>query len=481
MMKILLLILLLGLHFFTQAQTSISYQPIATGFTQPVAVVNAGDERLFIIERSGIIKVYKNNSVLATPFLDIRHKTSTDGDRGLLSLAFHPNYIKNGYLYVYYTEKTSNLTSSGAITIARYKVSTVDENVVDPNSGVVLLSLLKPQDNLGVTFADHNGGDLHFGRDGSLYFATGDGGKQSGMEAPGDPYNNSQNSTSPLGKFIKFNVDNTAYVDTTILAKGLRNPWRWSFDKLNGNAWIGDVGHYKWEEVNLIKNEGKTANEIKLNKFYNFGWRCYEANEVYNYSDCSENTTFDFPIFKYVNARSSGGSPASITGGYVYRGKNFPGLYGYYISSDLFSGTVYFIKETNRGGWSFSSQTGLQNGIVSFGEDRKGELYAVSIFNGTLYKVIYTGQNKPIIKNGINIFPNPVQDGFMNLQIDNLQLGSYHIRVVNKNGQIVETKKVDHLIEYTIHNIPLNIRPGMYDVHVTYPDGSLEINKVLVL
>jgi len=452
---------------FTDAQPSIHYQSIATGFNEPVALKNAGDDRLFIVERAGLIKILKNNVVLPSPFLDIRDQTSTEGDRGLLSIAFHPDYKTNGYFFVYYTQKMSRLRSSGAVTIARYKVSAIDSNVADPNSSVILLRVLKPLSQAGVTFADHNGGDLHFGRDGYLYFGIGDGGKESGISAAGDPYNNSQNDTSALGKFIRLNVNSTAgIIDTAVLAKGLRNPWRWSFDRENGDLWIGDVGHYKWEEVDYVKNETTNPSGIQLKKGLNFGWRCYEADEPYDASNCPPANFFDFPVFKYVNQRSTGGAPASITGGYVYRGATYPGLYGYYICSDLYSGAVTFIKPNGTGGWTSYSQTGLDSSIVSYGEDKEGELYAVSIGSGKLFKVIYTGtivalpEVEALVTGGSLLYPNPAHNRLTILSNEPLYKAS--VTITNAVGTIVLNDKLYRTASRSIELNVATLTTGLY-------------------
>jgi len=374
--------LLLLLSLAGNAQPQISYQPFAEGFVMPVDMAHAGDDRLFVAERSGIIRIISGSTASPVPFLDIRNKTSTDGDRGLLSIAFHPEYKTNGYFFVYYTEKTSSLPSSGAITIERYKIS-VNPDKIDSLSGTIIISINKPVGMDGTTFKDHNGGDMNFGADGLLYFATGDGGKEVGMAAPSDPYNNAQNRQSLLGKLLRINV-NQPNANPEMIALGLRNPWRWSFDKATSDIWIGDVGHYKWEEIDFIRNTAK-AEKPKYNEM-NFGWRCYEAYEAYNTSMCG-NTKLDFPVHRYVNLRSAGGPPASVTGGFVYRGTAYPSLYGYYVAADMYSGEIHFVKDNGNSGFFNFRQPGTTTGIVSFAEGHNGQLYAISIFSGKIFKV----------------------------------------------------------------------------------------------
>ena len=255
------------------AQTKIALNVYAGGFTRPVDIVNAGDSRLFIVEQRGIIKIIDGNGqVLSTPFLDIDARVGSQGnEQGLLGLAFHPDYANNGFFYVNYTN------NSGDTRIARFKVSADNPNVADPNSEKLLLPVDQP-------YSNHNAGDLTFGPDGYLYFGLGDGG------SGGDPQNNGQTATAYLGKMLRIDVDNgdpyaipptNPFKDTDfyldeIWATGLRNPWRFSFDRLTGDLWIGDVGQDAWEEIDF-QPASSTGGE-------NYGWRCYEGNHVYSMS-----------------------------------------------------------------------------------------------------------------------------------------------------------------------------------------------------
>lgn len=356
----------------------LSFQSLVTTLSEPVDVVNAGDgsNRLFIVEKPGRIRIYKNGALQTTPFLNISTLVTNDvgGERGFLSLAFHPAYATNRYFFVYYNN------TAGNVNIARYQASATNPDSALPSSGVVLMTIIKP-------FTNHNGGKLNFGKDGYLYFGTGDGG------SGGDPNNNAQNGNSLLGKMIRIDVSNFAlpspyysipptnpYVsDPTVLDevynKGLRNPWRWSFDRLTGDTWIADVGQSAWEEVNY-KATGTEAGA-------NYGWRCYESNHTYNTTGCNAIGTYSFPIFEYPHNNTTGGF--SITGGYVYRGSEFSFLQGYYICADYVSGKAWLIKPNGSGGWNTTIQTGAPS-ITGFGEAEDGTLYAVSL-NGTFYKV----------------------------------------------------------------------------------------------
>jgi glucose/arabinose dehydrogenase len=362
---------------FIHAQPVIGFSNfISSGLSSPVDITNAmdGTNRLFIVEQGGRIRIHNGTTLLPTPFLDISSIITSGGERGLLSLAFHPNYKINRYFFVYYT----NL--SGDITIGRYQTQAGNPDLADASSGVVLMNIPKP-------FANHNGGDLNFGPEGYLYFGTGDGG------SGGDPFNNSQNGLSLLGKMIRINVNNFSTppyytippdnpyigdpnIDDHIWTLGLRNPWRWSFDRNSFDMWIADVGQSTWEEVNF-RSAGSTGG-------INYGWRCYEGNAPYNTTGCLPQSNYISPIFVYSHNSATGGF--SITGGFVYRGSEYPALQGYYICADYVSGNVWLINPDGSGGWITRRQNGLPGSICSFGEAENGTLYAVSL-GGNIYKV----------------------------------------------------------------------------------------------
>lgn len=369
-----LLALLLVIPFVrASSQPLVSFETMITGLSGPVDIeeVNDNSHRFFIVEQGGKIRIWNGIALLPTPFLDIASKITAGGEQGLLSIAFHPDYINNGLFYVYYTNK------AGDITIARYSRSAAD--VADSASGVVLMTIPKP-------FANHNGGNLVFGSDGYLYFGTGDGG------GAGDQGNNAQNGASLLGKMIRIDVNNpnppyysipadNPFAGSTatkpeIIAAGLRNPWRWSFDKQTGNMWIADVGQGAWEEVDVVKKDSL------LNK--NFGWHCFEGTHIYG-AGCAEQTNNVFPVFEYDHSRDTGG--LSITGGYVYRGEEFPSLKGFYICTDFVSAKGWLINADGNGIYSATMQKSWPAGIVSFGEAANGTLYALTL-SGTLYKVV---------------------------------------------------------------------------------------------
>ncbi len=371
------------------AQPTISYTSKITGLTAPVDVVDAkdGSGRLFIVQQNGLIRVWNGSTLLAAPFLDISSIIIFTGDeRGLLSMVFHPAYTTNGYFFVYYNTYNSG-TNITSVNVARYQVS-ADPNVA-ATTATPIISIPKPAGR-----TNHNGGDLNFGTDGNLYFGTGDGGSGN------DPDNLAQNGASLLGKMLRIDINNTnitygnydvpadnpyitdGAVDDRIWALGLRNPFRWSFDKLTGDMWIGDVGQGAKEEVNY-RPAGSTGH-------VNYGWRCYEGLiSTPGVPDCTPADNV-FPVFEYDNPNGGASPPSAVTAGFVYRGEEYAGFRGYFISTDVYSGTIYLTRPSGSN-WITTSQSGLQNIIVSFGEAENGDLYAVSQSTNTIYKVGASG------------------------------------------------------------------------------------------
>ncbi len=368
-------LVLISQTLLAQPVLSLSASVIPSGLSQPMQFVNAGDRtnKIFIVQKGGSVLVYNSSFVLQGTFLNVTN-VSTSGERGLLSMAFHPDYETNGFFYVYYTNNT--IGSIGDLEIARYHVSG-DPNIADAASKVVLITI--PHQ-----FAsNHNGGQLHFGQDGYLYLSTGDGG------GGGDPNNNAQNTSVLLGKMLRFNV-NTSLTppfytippdnpySNEIFALGLRNPYRWSFDRLTHDMWIGDVGQDSYEEVNFIP----AASTLGVN----YGWRCYEGNVTYNTSGCLPMSNYTFPAYSYVSQNPA----ASVTGGVVYRGSDYPFLKGWYVAADFYSGVFYKIKSNGVGGFNTYTQTLSPTGIVNFGETEAGEVYAVSNTNNSVMRLMST-------------------------------------------------------------------------------------------
>jgi len=336
-----------------------------------------GDERLFVVERNGIIRVLQNGTALTLPWLDIRSRVFTGGEGGMLSLAFDPDFARNGYCYVYYTDLQQN------IIVERFSTSQLP-NVADATSGLVILRIPHPQ------FTNHFGGLVAFGPDGLLYVGTGDGG------GAGDPANNAQNLAVLLGKLLRVDVRTanagqpyTIPADNPYLnqpgrrpeiwASGLRNPWRFAFDTTQ--LYIADVGQNEREEVNLspLAQGGR-----------NYGWDIMEGSACYGSATC-DRSGLVLPIFEYEHG-ANGANGCSITGGYVYRGTALPELAGRYFYSDYCRGYLksFLANGTGNGtGVSEQREWALTSPgqIVSFGRDSAGELYLVGA-NGRIYKIV---------------------------------------------------------------------------------------------
>lgn len=353
-------------------------QPYLSGFTRPVKATHAYDSRLFIAEIGGKIKVVKNGVVdHNNPFLNISSKMNDLDWAGIFSIVFDPNYQTNGYFYVMYIVK-----SKFEINISRFKrVGGADSDLADASSETVILTI-PYTDVLG----GHRGGDMAFGKDNFLYLSTGDNGPGS-RGVMGDPELNSQNSNLLFGKIIRLDVNSSNPADNIlqkIWAKGLRNPWRISFDRENGDFWYGDNGQDGWEEVNYLK-----ATDVTTPR--NFGWDYMEGNSVYRNCNCDIPTSFIAPKFVYPGFTNNGGNSASVMGGYVYRGTKYASLKGSYIFGDY---QTFKIGMITPAGFSGFLTNVTYPSLVSFGEDNQGELYAISFFDGTIAQI--TGPTTPL-------------------------------------------------------------------------------------
>ncbi|HEX3067971.1 MAG TPA: PQQ-dependent sugar dehydrogenase [Thermoanaerobaculia bacterium] len=362
---------LLFLVATTASAQDVLLQQVASGLTQPVALTHAGDTRLFITQQTGTIVIYDGTAIRATPFLDIRSLVLDSGERGLLSVAFHPHYSENGLFFIYYTNK------NGDNSIARYKVSAADPNIADATSGTILLTIPHPN------FANHNGGQLQFGPDGYLYIGTGDGG------SGGDPNNNAQNIDQLLGKILRIDVDHGSPYSVPasnpfflrpgprgeIWAYGLRNPWRFSFDRETGDLWIGDVGQDNYEEVDF-----QPATSIGGE---NYGWRRMEGFHCYNPATNCSDPSFTMPVIEYSHTSGA----CSISGGYRYRGTQIPAMRGAYLYGDYCSGTISIATQSGAT-WTPKTLFTTSISISSFGEDVAGELYVLDVAKGIVYKIV---------------------------------------------------------------------------------------------
>ncbi len=325
---------------------------VASGLSKPVYFTHSGDGtgRQFIVEQSGKIKVWQNGTVMPTPFLDVSSLIATGGsEQGLLGLAFSPNYAQNGQFFIDYTN------AQGDTIIARYTVSASNPNVANAASATQVLFVDQP-------YSNHNGGNLNFGKDGLLYVGMGDGG------SGGDPQNNAQNLNSMLGKMLRIDVSQANF-PVQIWALGIRNPWRWSFDRLTGDFYMGDVGQDMYEEVDFWPANGAVG--------ANYGWNIYEG--FHNYKTGSISGAIS-PIAEYDHSQG-----CSITGGYVYRGANMPTLQGYYLYADYCNGNMW---AAFRNGTTWQSARFLTPGfsVSSFGEDQAGELYVID-YSGKVWRI----------------------------------------------------------------------------------------------
>ena len=349
-----------GLHRITDRLSSPVYVTAPPGDTA----------RLFVVEQGGRVRVLHHDSLLAKPFLDIGVHIVSGGEQGLLSLAFHPSYSANGRFYVYFTNRV------GDIRIVRYTVS-ADPDVADSTSGDTVLAVVHQP------YGNHNGGLVLFGPDGKLYAGLGDGG------SGGDPDGNGQNRKALLGKILRLDVDaavpyaipsdNPFFGDTSargeIWLYGLRNPWRFSFDRLTGDLYTGDVGQNAWEEIDVLV-AGTPAG-------VNYGWNPMEGSHCYAASSCPV-PGLVLPVAEYSHSEG-----CSVTGGYVVRDTTVPSLVGRYLYGDYCSGWVRSFayaggQATNPQQWPALAVTG---GLGSFGEDARGSVY-ITTLSGNLYRII---------------------------------------------------------------------------------------------
>lgn len=369
-------------------EIDLELEEVATGFNKVTDIVNAGDDRLFIVEQDGRIKIQQNGVTLPTPFLDISSQVCVNYQSGLLGLVFHPDYARNGYFWVnYITPRTPGDCSTINTRISRFKVSNNNPNVADPASEQILLTIEQP-------FEDNNGGDLAFGPDGYLYIPLGDGGSTD------DPFNNAQNLNSLLGKILRLSVsvnptgplytipNDNPFVGQAnrrgeIWAYGLRNPWRISFDRLTGDLYIGDVGEREAEEINF-QPASSAGGE-------NYGWPCFEGTfvnaEAPTGANCGTLNDDVKPVFQVEHP-----SAVAMTGGFVYRGTQYPLMRGTYLFSDSGAGYIYSLKRNDQGIWQGTNLGTPQAGtaFATFGEDVDGELYIANytFISDTIYHVV---------------------------------------------------------------------------------------------
>jgi glucose/arabinose dehydrogenase len=324
---------------------------IARGLDQPTYVASPpGDSRLFIVEKTGRVRIMARGRLAKPPFLDLRGRVSTGSEQGLLSIAFHPRYARNGRFYVDFTDP------AGDTRVVEYRTRP-DGRSAAPGSARELLFVDQP-------YSNHNGGQLQFGPDGLLYVGMGDGG------SAGDPEGRAQDPRSRLGKLLRIDVDRPGAAVSTY-ASGLRNPWRFSFDRASGDLWIGDVGQGDWEEIDRLPAGSPPG--------ANFGWDVYEGSHVYEEGDLARSDVA-MPVAEY-----SHGFGCSVTGGYVYRGEDVADLRGRYVYADFCSGYIWALRPG--GAPQRLRLAGAPGSIASFGEDAAGELYLTSL-DGSVHRFV---------------------------------------------------------------------------------------------
>lgn len=363
---------------FDPAQTQITLQPFVEGFDRPLFLTHANDgsNRIFVVEKSGFIRIVRDGQIVEPAFLDISERVTTSGnEQGLLGMAFAPNYSESGYFFVNYSD------TSGNTVISRFQVDAANPDVADAGSEFLVLGIEDPASN-------HNGGMLVFGPDGYLWIGMGDGG------GANDSFGNGQNPDTYLGKMLRLDVTsdpsvpyvipadnpwvaadwNGVDVIDEVWAVGLRNPWRYSFDRATGDLWIGDVGQNQYEEVDFTLAGSPGG--------LNYGWPMMEASHCKDSDDCDQ-SGLELPVAEYDHSNH-----CSVTGGYVYRGSEFPDLVGVYLFGDYCSGFMWTTVPAADGSWTTTQvlESGLQ--LSSFGEDEAGELYVTDLSSGTVYRVV---------------------------------------------------------------------------------------------
>jgi len=435
---------------------------VASGFNTPTEMVNAGDSRMFVVEKGGLVKILNpdDGSINPTPFMDISSIISAIGERGLLGLVFHPEYSTNGYFYIYYSN------TSGANVVARYTRSANNADVADIASAQILLVV-----NQTSPFSNHNGGCLRFGPDGYLYIAKGDGG------GSGDPDGNGQNKNTLLGKLLRIDVnsgtpygipDTNPFAGTTqgapeIWAYGLRNPWKFSFD--NENLWIADVGQNVYEEINKA-----SVNEGGLN----YGWKCMEGNQPFQ-GGCPNTGEYTMPFTQYMH----GNGNCSITGGYVYRGSAYPNLQGKYLFADYCSNKIGIVNADDNNPEITFTQA-FAGRFTTFGEDNNSELYIASTPDngpGKIYKIRDNSalSNNKVAASAFSIYPNPANDV---ITVANGGKGQIAVNadIYDISGKLLISKKLTDTNAIAIDNLSA----GLYMVNITDATGGISSHKLAV-
>lgn len=392
---------------------TIDLEVVADGFDRPVEITHAGDERLFVVEQGGLIRIlHQDGAINDAPFLNVSDLVSEGFERGLLGLAFHPDYATNGYFFINYTNV------AGDTEVVRYTVQDGNPDLADTGSALPIISIEQP-------YSNHNGGTLRFGPDGYLYIGMGDGGSGD------DPQGRAQNLESLLGKMLRIDIDTDGEepyeipadnpfvgVDGAdeIWAYGLRNPWKFSFSSADSGLWIADVGQEVTEEINRVE-----AAQAGIN----YGWRCYEGSNEYIMDGCPGTATYTMPIAEYGQSNGR----CSITGGFLYTGETYPNLQDKYIFGDWCSGEIGI---TDTGGditWTDS----FGDNIYTFGQDMDGELYVGG--GETVYRIVDTSLSTP--RAGMApfaVYPNPADNEIF---IDMKDTADASVNIYDMGGKLL--------------------------------------------
>lgn len=445
---------------------------ISSGISNPVGIEFLGN-RMFIVEQGGKIKIAEEGTVLSGTYLDISDQVSSGGEQGLLGLAFDPGFQNNKTLYVNYTNNAGN-------TVIASFIADNDNLFVDPNTQNVLLTIDQP-------FSNHNGGQITFGPDGYLYIGMGDGG------AGGDPGDRSQNPLEFLGKMLRIDVTADGYTipptnpfaddDFTldeIWSIGVRNPWRFSFDQLTGDLWIGDVGQNQYEEIDF-QSANSTGGE-------NYGWRCYEGFHEFNTLECGESSIYDFPVFEYDHDDGS----CSVTGGYVYRSADSDLLYGIYLYIDYCSGILRGIGDVTQDPLVTYNLGNFGFGYTSFGQDPDGGMY-LALSNGTIFKVedpchsqipeLVSENDILSVDEGFNYYwylNDELIDGENNSTLSPEENGNYYCVVENEFGCNIQSNTVSVLdVGIIDNNVPeFNVYPNPFESSIFIEGDTKNITNL---
>ncbi|HNP32872.1 MAG TPA: PQQ-dependent sugar dehydrogenase [Flavobacterium sp.] len=475
-----LLLLSLCLYSFLSYSQTLGLQQFATGFTAAIELTHpVNDSRLFVVQQGGLIRIVNpDGSINATPFLNLSSLISTGSERGLLGLAFHPNYASNGLFFVNYTNTAGNTV------IARYGVS-ADPNVAN-TTGTILMTISQP-------YSNHNGGTLRFGPDGYLYIGMGDGG------GAGDTSGYAQNldtaypaiASNPsriyLGKILRIDVNTISGLlnygipptnpfagqagKEEIWAYGVRNPWKFSFNRSNGDLWVADVGQDSIEEIDKITSP-------LPNTALNFGWRCFEGNTQYSTSigTCPAYASTVAPVNQYTHASGR----CSITGGYFYSGTMYPNFQNKYFFADFCTAEIGYVNSTGAITWAYDAP----NYLGTFGEDMNGELY-VSInaaysptTASTIYKLVDTSLSvSEFERSGFSLYPNPAKtEIFIKNKTEKILS---KVSIFDLTGKLVLTKAVENNETNPSVNIAA-LSNGLYLVSVEDFTGSKYQSKLIV-